>query len=389
MTSPATIAVAYASVGSGHRIAAEAIAEELRGRPDVARVELLDVLAYSSRRLTGDRLATTFTGSWARVYDFAWASPAIGAAARTVSGILYELIMPDFRRALSELGPDVIVCTHATPAVIAAREVRAGRASWKLVGSATDFGLHGYWPIAAVDLMCVADEASARTALAREARSDSVRVTGIAVRPQFAKAYDLDRTSARACCDLPQDGRVVVALAGSQMAGPYEHFKRALAAALPRLAALPDTHLVVVAGSDQRFADEMRRSAARLADENSAHTHSPAVTVTGFIDPIAPLLAAADLVVAKAGGSTCAECMALGAPLALIGPSVGQEAANVSALTAAGAARYAADPRELAHLIEQCTEDSDSLAAMAAAARSLGHPGAARDVADAVVALGT
>lgn len=377
MTSPATIAVCYASVGSGHRIAAEAIAEELSNRPEVARVQLLDVLDFSPKRMTGDRLATAFTGPWAKLYDKAWASPALGAIGRFFSGGLYHLIMPGFARMLHDLSPDVVVCTHAAPAVIAAREVRRGRATWKLVCSATDFGLHGYWPVVDADLFCVADERSARVALDRGASPDAVHPTGIAIRSQFAAA--LDRDASRSELGLPADGVVIVALAGSTMAGPYAPFKRALTDALPTLCAHPQTTTVVVTGSDARFASHLRDISGTCDDGR--------VRVEGFVERMAPLLEAADLVIAKPGGSICAECLASGVGMILVGPAVGQEAANMRALGTAGAARCVSAPGALADAAGSLICAPAELGAMRATAVELGRRTAARDIAALTVSL--
>jgi UDP-N-acetylglucosamine--N-acetylmuramyl-(pentapeptide) pyrophosphoryl-undecaprenol N-acetylglucosamine transferase len=103
-------------------------------------------------------------------------------------------------------------------------------------------------------------------------------------------------------------------------------------------------------------------------------------------------LAAADLVVGRAGSSTLAEATAFGLPIVVIPyPHAGaHQHANAAALASAGAAT----------LIEDEDLDGGSLlgavgilddpgrhAAMAAAARSLGRPGAADAVAEIVMAL--
>ena len=64
-----TVIVMHASVGSGHRSAAKAVAEAFRilreaneTVPDDLRIELLDVLELGRIRFDGDKSASSFTG---------------------------------------------------------------------------------------------------------------------------------------------------------------------------------------------------------------------------------------------------------------------------------------------------------------------------------------
>jgi UDP-N-acetylglucosamine--N-acetylmuramyl-(pentapeptide) pyrophosphoryl-undecaprenol N-acetylglucosamine transferase len=103
-------------------------------------------------------------------------------------------------------------------------------------------------------------------------------------------------------------------------------------------------------------------------------------------------LAAADLVVGRAGSSTLAEATAFGLPMIVIPyPHAGaHQRANAAALAEAGAATYIADEElDAASLLAAVANLGDPArhAAMAAAARALGRPGAADAVAAILVAL--
>ncbi|HET6352029.1 MAG TPA: UDP-N-acetylglucosamine--LPS N-acetylglucosamine transferase, partial [Coriobacteriia bacterium] len=238
MPSTGTIAVAYAGIGSGHRTCAEGIAAELAGRDDAPRVELLDILDYAKPQLSGNRLTSTFTGPTAGIYDAMWGSPAWGSLSRAVSGPLYDLMFAGFMRALDELQPKVVVCTHAAAAVMASRAKVRGRATWDVVNVTTDFGVHGYWPRDGVSLFCVADEISAEVLLQRGFEESTIAVTGIPVRRQFAVEYD--KAASLDHFGLQPDKRTVLALAGASLPGPYKRFKESLAVALPAIASLPN-----------------------------------------------------------------------------------------------------------------------------------------------------
>jgi processive 1,2-diacylglycerol beta-glucosyltransferase len=102
---------------------------------------------------------------------------------------------------------------------------------------------------------------------------------------------------------------------------------------------------------------------------------------------MAPLMSCADLVIAKPGGAVCAESLAVGVPLVLVGPAAGQEKSNARALTQLGAATFSADPRLLAEHVRKVASKPARLAKMRAAAQAAGRPFAASDVVEQVLGL--
>jgi UDP-N-acetylglucosamine--N-acetylmuramyl-(pentapeptide) pyrophosphoryl-undecaprenol N-acetylglucosamine transferase len=103
-------------------------------------------------------------------------------------------------------------------------------------------------------------------------------------------------------------------------------------------------------------------------------------------------MAASDLIVARSGASTVAELSAIGRPAILVPlpHALDQDQfANAGVLQAAGGAiRLAQEdftPRQLAAEIAGLAAKPDKLAAMAAAARSLGRLDAADRLADLVL----
>ena len=101
------------------------------------------------------------------------------------------------------------------------------------------------------------------------------------------------------------------------------------------------------------------------------------------------VLAAADLVVGRAGSSTLAEVTALGLPMVVVPypHAAGHQRANAASLVEAGAARLIDDAAfNAAALLDAASilEDPTTHATMSAAARSLGRPAAAHAVAELV-----
>jgi UDP-N-acetylglucosamine:LPS N-acetylglucosamine transferase len=108
-------------------------------------------------------------------------------------------------------------------------------------------------------------------------------------------------------------------------------------------------------------------------------------------DDMTAALAAADLAVGRAGASTLAEAAAFALPTAIVPypHAAGHQRANAASLVDAGAARLIEDASfDADALLEAATllDDPGRHVAMAAAARSLGRPGAADAVAELVLA---
>jgi len=98
-------------------------------------------------------------------------------------------------------------------------------------------------------------------------------------------------------------------------------------------------------------------------------------------------MAAADLLVGKAGGLTSSEALAQGLPLLIINPIPGQEEHNSDHLLEAGAALRCHTLSTLSWKIESLLADSDRLSCLRAGAKAAARPRASFDVVDIMAAL--
>lgn len=357
MSTPVSVIVTYASTGSGHRLAAEAIARELAEAPDDAvAVQVIDALDGSP--------------AWpARLADGTLTSSPLGRSTLALLSPLLSAVARDFAARLVALQPAAIVSSHPLTTIIAADLVARGRIRARVIVAPTDFDLAGATLRRGVALHCVADDACAET-LANRGAGD-IAVTGIPVRTQFTVEYDT--AAARAHFDLPGDRRVILAIAGSATPEPYARLKEALAVSLPALASLPDTSVAVVAGHDSAFSAEITSRSKGFGTTN--------VRVFDYVEHMAPLIACADLVIAKPTGLVCAECVDSGVPLVLVDPSDAHEHANAHTLATAGVAVVAEDPSTLSDRARKVLSSPKKLDHMREATAVLSRPFAAADIA--------
>jgi UDP-N-acetylglucosamine--N-acetylmuramyl-(pentapeptide) pyrophosphoryl-undecaprenol N-acetylglucosamine transferase len=190
----------------------------------------------------------------------------------------------------------------------------------------------------------------------------------------------VDREAARARFGVPPGVRVLLIFGGSQA---VRRFNAAVADALPRLV---ERVAVIHLTGDDGYARALADREALPEERRDRYHPFPFLR-----DEMLAALAAADLVVGRAGSSTLAEVTAFGLPIVIVPypHAAGHQTANARQLVDAGAGRLVEDAAFDADALLDAAallEDPAAHAEMSAAARSLGRPGAADAVADLVVA---
>ncbi|HXJ04785.1 MAG TPA: glycosyltransferase [Candidatus Acidoferrum sp.] len=377
MKSKPRVLLLSASSGAGHVRAAQALEKAFAARGDCA-VEHIDAIQYVSKLFQ-------------RVYDKAYISMV--RRAPELMGVLYERTdqpwqHPRRRLALDRLNtgpmirllkrvqPDLCVATHFLPAEIIAWLIAKRRLHTHNAIVVTDYDVHAMWLCRTVDRYYVAiDEAAeylARIGVPRE----KVRVTGIPIDPLFAKP--MDRVETRRALGLDPAATMILVSAGGYGIGPVEQLVNDL------LALQRPWQIVAIAGKAEKVRkrlDEISRNAGKLPSGAS-----PLVPV-GFTTEMDKYMAAADLLVGKAGGLTTSEALARHLPMALIEPIPGQEERNADHLLEAGAAIRCNNLPAAAWKIARLLDDPGRFARMREAARSMAKPNAAAIIAEDALRL--
>jgi processive 1,2-diacylglycerol beta-glucosyltransferase len=363
------VLILTASYGSGHNEAARCVAAEVARRGAEPVVvdhfrELVHPVFDRATRAMYLALLRHLPSVWGLAY-------ALGDRLASDSPLTFGASRMGARRlasALERYAPDAVVTVHATPAVAMATLGRAGGRVPPHTTVVTDFVAHGQWMAPGIDRYCVAAEEVRRDLVARGIPRERVVVTGVPVRAEFATAPE--PLEVRRSLGLPQDAPVVLAMAGSHgSVGRLPDVARALARAPRPLAG------VVVAGHDRTLRASLERWAAGTS-----------LRVLGFVPDVHRLMAAADLLITKAGGMTLAEAMTVQVPLLFYGSLPGQERRNERFAAAAGVALVARRRADLERLLDRALHDPDLLEHLREAMRARGRPDAARAVVDLVLA---
>jgi processive 1,2-diacylglycerol beta-glucosyltransferase len=377
MKSKPRVLLLSASSGAGHVRASQALEKAFAARGDCA-VEHIDAIQHVSKLFQ-------------RAYDKAYISMV--RRAPELMGVLYErtdqpwqhsrrrlaldrLNTAPMIRLLKRVQPDLCVATHFLPAeiiawLIAKRKLHAHNAI-----VVTDYDVHAMWLCRTVDRYYVAIDETAEYLARIGVPREKLRVSGIPIDPLFAKP--VDRAETRRTLNLDPTATMILVSAGGYGIGPVEQLVNDL------LALQRSWQIIAIAGKAEKVRkrlEEISRSAGKLP------SGAPRLVPVGFTTEMDRYMAAADLLVGKAGGLTTSEALARALPMALIEPIPGQEERNADHLLEAGAAIRCNNLPAAAWKIAVLLDDPARIERMREAAGSMAKPNAAAIIAEDALRL--
>jgi processive 1,2-diacylglycerol beta-glucosyltransferase len=372
MTRKPRVLLLSASSGAGHVRAAQALEKAFAARGD-CQVQHIDAIEYVSKLFQ-------------RAYDKTYISMV--RRAPELMGVLYDrtdqpwqhprrrlaldrLNSQPMIRMLKHVQPDLCVATHFLPAEIIAWLIAKKKLNAKNAIVVTDYDVHAMWLCRTVGRYYVAIPEAAEYLAGIGVPREILRVTGIPIDPLFA--VPLDPAAARAALNLDPKSPVLLLSAGGYGIGPIEQLVRDL------LALQKPWQLVAIAGKSEKMKkrlDEIARAAGTLPNSFAR------LVPVGFTTQMDQYMAAADLLVGKAGGLTTSEALARHLPMALIEPIPGQEFRNADHLLEAGAAIRCNNLPAAAWKIAQLLNNPSRIEKMRNAAAHMARPTAAADIAE-------
>jgi processive 1,2-diacylglycerol beta-glucosyltransferase len=366
-----------ASSGAGHVRAAQALEKAFTARVDCV-VEHIDMIRYVSKLFQ-------------RIYEKAYISMV--RRVPELMGVIYDrtdqpwnhprrrltmdrLNTQPMIRMLKRMQPDLCVATHFLPAEIIAWLITKGKLRARHAIVVTDYDVHALWLCRTVDRYYVALPESAEYIARIGVPREKLRITGIPIDPVFAAS--VDRASARRHLKLDAEALAVLVSAGGDGVGPIAAIVRDL------LAMQKPWQIVAIAGNSEKTRHRLEELAHTAGTLPSG---SERLIPVGFTTEMDQYMAAADLLVGKAGGLTTSEALARALPMALVEPIPGQEERNSDHLLEAGVAIRCNNLPAAAWKIGALLDDPARLKRMQEAARGMARPGAAAAIAHDALTL--
>ncbi len=353
------ILVVYATAGAGHKKAAQALHDGLKGSGH--EVVYLDVLEYTNSiyRYSYARGYTLLVKYlplvWAIFFgflDFPWMKPVLVHFRR-----FYNMINAcAFQKYLKQEQFDCIFSTHFMPNEVAAYLKRTGQIRSKIICCVTDFDVHRIWISRGVDCYTVASPYTREKIISLGVNPMDVYVTGIPVNEKFSSHKD--RTELKQKLGI-RDGVFTVLIAtGSFGFGPIEKV----------VAHLRGIQVLVVCGHNDLLY-------LRMSTQNQ-----PGVKVYGLVDNMDELMAVSDVMITKPGGLSISEALVIGLPLIFFSAIPGQEENNVRVLARQGVGVSNCPVEGIAATLKRYQNDPQEFQSAQAKARDLGKPRAVKDI---------
>lgn len=359
------IIVAYASAGSGHRRAAEAVYNYLKEncpKADIAIIDALEKANFFFRLLyTGGYAFLINHALWAWRLGF-WITSIrwLNRATKFFNCWINRVNLNSFFGFLTRENPEIIISTHFLPSEIAAhlRNKRKIRSSITTV--ITDFGVHPFWVVEGTDTYIAACASTKQELIRQKVNAEKIRDTGIPIDLKFSRPYD--KKALREKLGIPPDKFTVLVSTGSSSIGAIEDAAVLLCASM---------QVLVVCAQNKALYSRLRKKAC------------PGIKLFGFVDNIEELMAVSDIIVAKPGGLTISESLSMGLFPIFITAIPGQETKNAQVLAENSVGLILNDVSSLKERISGLL-DPDRIKAAKEAIDKLKRPMAVKELCDAL-----
>lgn len=315
---PVKVLIFSVSIGAGHDSVAQALAERLLIERPGSVVKIVDTFQYINSVLNkvvlGSYMETLkFTPKvWGYLYDQA----EDGERLIDLGQILSKVLSPKLEQLLREVNPDYIITTHAFPTGMMSVLKRQRIINVPVCAVVTDYHVHSFWVHDYIDHFFLPAPDLAYPLLKTGIARGKIHGTGIPIRDQFSEK--IEQEQARKELSITS-GHTILVMGGGLGLGKIEVITRELLENW-------DYQVIVVAGKNKRLEGEL------------LELHNGRLKVLGYVENMAKVMTAADIIISKPGGVTTAEVLALSKPLVIFASLPGQEDRNTDYLLNKGAA---------------------------------------------------
>jgi len=367
---PRRVLILTASYGSGHTRAAGILADEFRRAGALPTVvdhfrDLVHPAFDRWSRALYYAILHRAPALWGGAY---WLGDRINVGSPLLLGFNH-VGARNLRQMLRAHHYDQVVSVQPTPAGALSFLHSRGERIPPHTTVFTDFVAHTQWIHPHVDRYCVPSEEISHELTARGLPRESVVVTGIPVAPDFLEQPD--RAAARLSLGLSPRLPVLLFMDGS--GGGFGRLEEAARAVL---AMEQPFQAVFVAGHSRALEARLKRLVAG---------HEQRIKIFGFVDHVRAMMAAADILVTKAGGLTLAEALAAELPVICFGSLPGQEARNERFAAMAGVGLVAGSGAQLQRVIAAALRDPGLLKSIRDRIRLYRRARAAEEIVDLVL----
>lgn len=334
------ILIIYTSVGLGHKVVAENIAQALKKYPGL-NIKLLDILEFFNSAFFR-RLSTLYLGvlkhlPW--LWEFFYTNRVFHKLILPLRLPLASLRAKKLQRYLEDEEPDLVLTTQTTATALLSYLRQRERYQGLLVTTFSDFHFQPFWVYPRVDRYLVMTPEQQQEVAKLGFAKERIVVTGLPVDEEFTKDYEEGQFFHE--FNLSHVKPLILVMGGSRGLGIKPSDIQAL------LNSSLDFQIAVITGTNEAL--KKRLEAIPTKD----------LKVFGSLPcrEVAKLFAIARILVSKPGGLTVAQAIVRNLPMILVNPFPAMEEANLSYLLGRGIGVYAKNSQELRAWVERLLLD--------------------------------
>lgn len=363
------ILVVTASMGSGHNKAANAVAEAIKRKYPVNKINVIDFMSTETayfNSLVKD-IYLKMLDHTPSVYEFFYKFTSDSTKGSTIQSVFAHAMKKDMRELIKKYEADMVICTHPFPCAAASYLKQTGEINIPLITVMTDFCVHQFWLYKNIDIYFTANDLLKKEMVNQGLLEERIFVTGIPVGYNFRVDYNRDNLLAK--FKLEKDKPVALIMGGGLGLGGVKN-------ALCQLERLKkDIQILVITGANVALWSEMNEYA-----QHSKHK----IFVWGYSHNIQEFMSVATFLISKPGALTISEALTRELPMILHDPIPGPEVDNAKFVSDNGAAIWVKHQDTLDAVVREVLSDATILPKLRNNAKVLKKPYASDNIADVI-----
>ena len=363
------ILVITASMGSGHNKAANAVAEAIKRKYPVNKINVIDFMSTETayfNSLVKD-IYLKMLDHTPSVYEFFYKFTSDSTKGSTIQSVFAHAMKKDMRELIKKYEADMVICTHPFPCAAASYLKQTGEINIPLMTVMTDFCVHQFWLYKNIDIYFTANDLLKKEMVNQGLLEERIFVTGIPVGYNFRVDYNRDDLLAK--FKLEKDKPVALIMGGGLGLGGVKN-------ALCQLERLKkDIQILVITGANVALWSEMNEYA-----QHSKHK----IFVWGYSHNIQEFMSVATFLISKPGALTISEALTRELPMILHDPIPGPEVDNAKFVSDNGAAIWVKHQDTLDAVVREVLSDATILPKLRNNAKVLKKPYASDNIADVI-----
>ena len=363
------ILVVTASMGSGHNKAANAVAEAIKRKYPVNKINVIDFMSTETayfNSLVKD-IYLKMLDHTPSVYEFFYKFTSDSTKGSTIQSVFAHAMKKDMRELIKKYEADMVICTHPFPCAAASYLKQTGEINIPLMTVMTDFCVHQFWLYKNIDIYFTANDLLKKEMVNQGLLEERIFVTGIPVGYNFRVDYNRDDLLTK--FKLEKDKPVALIMGGGLGLGGVKN-------ALCQLERLKkDIQILVITGANVALWSEMNEYA-----QHSKHK----IFVWGYSHNIQEFMSVATFLISKPGALTISEALTRELPMILHDPIPGPEVDNAKFVSDNGAAIWVKHQDTLDAVVREVLSDATILPKLRNNAKVLKKPYASDNIADVI-----